>query len=105
MTLCPDCYGHKGHMVLVMHAATHACTEQYQPCRTCGDTGEVAEAVALELANYKAQGDWMRNERVHVGQYESLMDVARRWGVSPAVVSGLEHGKLDVWRMWLEAQE
>ena len=82
---CPRCTGDGGY-----HALVHrkdGCSEEYLTCDLCKGDGKIS----AEVAGWLKVGSEHRNARVE--REESLLECARRLGVSPALISGMETGR------------
>ena len=85
---CPDCRG-KGTIGAFVDTADDGWYDPTLQCSRCKGIGAVDPQ----------QEEWMRVGGTHrtwrVAQHESIMECARRIGVTPAELSSMEHGRLD----------
>lgn len=88
--VCPRCHG-KPSPPRVYYATKSdgSCVSgvDASPCALCGGTGHVPP----EKATAFARGAQMRRARLAIG--ESLMEAAKRMGITPAELSAREHGR------------
>ena len=84
---CQRCDGHGVVGPVHVNRGDQAHTWEMIRCASCGGSGywTPAQAVAARV------GAEMRQERLARG--ESLLEAARRLGMSPAELSALEHGR------------
>gem|GEM_PF-3394527 len=91
MPTCPRCDGKKtsiAHVNTGPDAKKHRWEERQ--CDTCKGLGEITQEHEARIA----RGKEMRNTRVARG--ESLLDAAKRQGITPSQLSAIELGKVDV---------
>lgn len=89
---CPDCQGQKMVAALVRGrvpgTVRTGCYAMQIPCATCAGTG----AITAEQAARIEAGARLRAARV--ARDESIREQAKREGVSPAVISDREQGRI-----------
>lgn len=108
MPTCPHCNGKGdiGPVHINRGDQPHEWRDSF-PCTLCGGTGNVAD----DVIEARALGKALRDKRV--ANDESLLEASRRFGMSPAELSGLEHGRggMAAWhhpfaaRAYLEATQ
>ena len=85
---CPHCQG-RGHVAAFVHDGEGSRFDPVLLCGTCHGEGRLSRTVI----------GWLTIGRAHykerVARRESVRDCATRLGVSPAVLSGMEHGRID----------
>lgn len=88
---CPDCKS-KGKIFALVDGPEYSGPADFQ-CTRCKGTGEVNEDTER----------WMKIGGTHrtwrVAQWESIGDCAKRLGIGPAELSGMEHGRTDPTRL------
>lgn len=89
MTTCPDCEGKKRLPALVNRGAA-GCSWEQIPCVTCRGVGEVSADYSTRREEAKSNGAVLRASRIARG--ETLLEAARRNGVSVVEYSRLERG-------------
>ena len=85
---CPRCSGDGGGMAHInrgLDISTHSF--EWVECRTCEGLG----AIDRERAAMIEEGQKWRNARVARG--ETLLEMSRRFGMSPADISAIEVGR------------
>ncbi len=88
MPVCPSCNGVRQVFAFIDYADGHG-EQKYIDCSTCKGTGEVTEGYLQDMAIGRKLRDW----RVKQPPYESLRDVATRFGLTPVALSHMEHGR------------
>jgi DnaJ-class molecular chaperone len=87
---CPHCNGEGGGNAFINRGpdiSTHSV--EWVRCRTC----EGAGVISGERAVLVAQGKAMRDARV--ARQETLLEAARKMGITPSRLSAIERGRAD----------
>lgn len=90
---CPHCDGFGANAAFIRHANGEGSYDPALRCDLCSGTGTVSR----QTINWLSVGRTHRDARV--GRGESVMECARRLGLTPAALSAMEHGRADPARL------